>query len=338
MMHPTEGGSEGTMRHAIVRTAAVVGSVARAMLLAAVAAWFAMPAAAAGHARGSSRFATPDQAVQALVDAARADDPQRLMKVLGHGSRKLVDSGDPVADRNGRAQFVAAYDEAHRIDLQDAKRAVLIIGGKQWPLPIPLVQRDGGWRFDTRAGAREVLDRRIGHNELGAIEVCRAFVDAQRDYAANIPHKDGLLEYAQHFMSTPGQHDGLYWPAAAGEPESPMGPLVARARTEGYSAGNGERKTREPYHGYYYRILKRQGEHAADGARDYLVNGRMIGGFALVAFPARHGDSGVMSFLVNQDGVVYQKNLGPQTETIARQMTEFDPDASWTKVNAEAAP
>ncbi len=326
------------MGHAIVRTTGVAGMIAGALLFGVVATGFAAPARAAAQGHGASRFATPEQAVQALVDAARADDPQRLLKVLGHGSRKLVVSGDPVADRQDRARFVSAYDESHRIDVQGDSRAVLVIGSKQWPLPIPLVRTGGSWRFDTRAGAREVLDRRIGHNELGAIEVCRAYVDAQRDYAAQVHSKDGLLEYAQHFLSTPGNHDGLYWTAAPGEPESPMGPLVASARAEGYSAGNGDRKQREPYHGYFYRILRQQGPHAADGARDYLVKGRMIGGFALVAFPARYGESGVMTFIVNQDGVVFQKNLGPRTEELARQMRAFDPDSGWTRVNAGTAP
>jgi hypothetical protein len=287
-------------------------------------------AAAGGAPTG---FATPDRAVQALIGAARADRPGEIVKVLGPAGRKLVYSGDPVADRLGREKFVAAYDQAHRIEAQGAARALLVIGEKQWPFPIPMVKQGKAWRFDTGAGAEEILDRRIGRNELGAIEVCRAFVDAQRDYATLFQRKDGLREYAQHFMSSPGQRDGLYWPAASGEAESPMGPLVASARAEGYAAGQGtQRRQPAPYHGYFYRILKRQGSHAADGGRDYLVDGHMIGGFALVAFPARHGDAGIMSFIVNQDGVVYQKNLGPDTERIARRMAEFDPDPSWAKV------
>ncbi len=285
-------------------------------------------------------FGTPEHAVQALVAAVRADQPREVVKILGPDGRKLVFSGDRVADRRGREKFVAAYDKAHRIDTPTPARAELIIGTKQWPFPIPLVKDAAGWRFDTAAGVQEILDRRIGRNERQAVEVCLAYVDAQRDYAAQVPRSDGLLEYAQHFMSRPGKHDGLYWPTAAGQAESPMGSLVAAAREEGYGAKaeTGKKHHRSPYHGYFYRILKRQGPHASDGARDYLVDGSMIGGFALVAFPARYGDSGVMTFIVNQAGVVYQKNLGKKTTTLARQMTAFDPDASWSKVALPESP
>ncbi len=292
-----------------------------------------LPAAAAGIRQAA--FDSPEHAVEALVAAARADQSGRLVKILGPEGEKLVFSGDPVADKSGRERFVAAYDQENGIERQDGKRAVLVIGEKRWPFPIPLVARGGTWRFDTRAGAEEILDRRIGRNERSAIEVCRAYVDAQRDFAVTVRGDSGLPEYAQHFTSSPGKHDGLYWPVAAGEPESPMGPLVASARAEGYDAGAGERRRPAPYHGYFYRILKRQGAHARDGARDYVVDDRMIGGFALAAFPARYGDSGVMTFIVNQDGVVYQKNLGPRTEVIARQITEFDPDSTWSKVPAD---
>jgi len=309
---------------------------ARALLLAAAATLCLMLLPRAATAAGSQTgFDTPAHAVQALIEAARADRPRQILKILGPAGRKLVYSGDPVADRLGRARFVAAYDQASRIEPQGADRMVLVIGEKQWPFPIPLAKFGQAWRFDTPAGVEEMLDRRIGRNELGAIEVCRAYVDAQRDYASLGQRGErrggGLIEYAQHFMSRPGQRDGLYWPAAAGEAESPMGPLVVDARAEGYAAEKGGRQHPAPYHGYFYKILKRQGGHAPDGARDYRVGGRMIGGFALVAYPARHGDSGVMSFIVNQDGIVYQKNLGPHTEAIARAMTEFDPDPSWIK-------
>jgi len=308
-------------------------AAARAALVAAIATVCLMllpTAGIAGGGREQMSFDTPDHAVQALIAAARANRAQQLLKILGSGGRKLVFSGDPVADELGRSRFVAAYDKANRIDPQGAARTVLLIGDKQWPFPIPMVKHGPTWRFDTHAGVEEILDRRIGRNELDAIEVCRAYVDAQRDYATLVRRSDGLIEYAQHFMSGPDKRDGLYWPAAPGEPESPMGHLVASARAEGYPAGKGAHQHRAPYHGYFYKILKRQGEHAPDGARDYLVDGRLIGGFALVAFPARHGDSGIMTFIVNQDGVVYQKNLGRHTEAIARQMTEFDPDPSWS--------
>lgn len=281
-------------------------------------------AMAAGSQTG---FAAPELAVRALIGAARADRPQQILKILGPAGRKLVYSGDAVADRLGRARFVAAYDQASSLEPQGDDRMLLVIGEKRWPFPIPLVKSGKTWRFDTPAGVEEILDRRIGRNELDAIEVCRAYVDAQRDYAAQVRHDDGLSEYAQHFMSAPGKRDGLYWPAGAGATQSPMGPLLAEARAEGYSGGKAA-----PYHGYFYKILTRQGEHAPDGARDYRVGGRMIGGFALVAYPARYGDSGVMSFIVNQDGVVYQRNLGPRTEAVARAMTEFDPDPGWAEL------
>jgi len=286
------------------------------------------------------RFDTPEQAVQTLVKAVRADQPQQILKLLGPEGERLVFSGDPIADKLGREKFVSAYDKANRIDQQNTELAVLVIGKKQWPFPIPIVKSGTTWHFDTQEGVEEILDRRIGRNELSAIEVCLAYVDAQHDYASLDRDNDGMLEYAQHFMSSHEKHDGLYWPAATGEPQSPMGPLIAAARAEGYTPGKDPNQAldRSPYHGYFYRILKRQGSHAADGARDYMAEGSMIGGFALVAFPARYGDSGIMTFIVSQDGIVYQKNLGPDTEAIARQMTEYDPDRSWAKaqlINAD---
>ncbi len=289
-------------------------------------AWAAAPASAAAVAQKT--FATPEQAVEALVSAARSDKTSELVTILGPEGKPLVYSGDPVADKEGRAKFVAAYDEANKVVQESDDKAALEIGQAEWPFPIPIVKAGDGWRFDTKAGAREILARRIGRNELSTIEVCRAFVDAQREYAAAGGSGSGLREYAQRFMSTPGKHDGLYWQIAEGEAESPMGPLVASARAEGYG-GKGSGGKRSPYHGYYYRILTKQGKHAPGGAYDYIVKGHMIGGFALVAFPAKYGDSGVMTFLVNQDGVVYEKDLGPDTPAIARRMTAFDPDSSW---------
>jgi len=268
-------------------------------------------------------FASPEAAVDALVAAARAERTAELVKILGPESRRLVNSGDAVADNAGRRKFVAVFGEKHSIEKTDDSKATLIVGSEDWPFPIPLVRDGAVWRFDTAAGEREILRRRIGRNELSTIEVCRAYVDAQRDYAAKDRNNDGILEYAQKFISSKGKQDGLYWETKPGELESPMGPLVARAHAEGYQ--------RQPYHGYYFKILKGQGQHAAGGAYSYLAKGRMIGGFALVAYPATWGDSGIMTFVVNQDGVVYQKNLGPKTAEIARRMTTFDPDETWTK-------
>jgi len=274
-------------------------------------------------------FASPEQAVTALVAAVRTNNRDALLKIFGPAGKDLIFSGDAVADRNGRTHFLAAYAAMNRIDQQGA-RATLVLGPDAWPFPIPLERRGKIWRFDTKAGREQILDRRIGRNELAAIEVCRAYVDAQREYASQDRNGDGILEYAQHFMSGPGLHDGLYWPAASGEEQSPMGELVADARAQGYEGRQGANKP-APYQGYYYRILTGQGPSAPGGASEYIVKGHMIGGFALVAFPAKWGDSGIMTFIVNQDGVVYQKNLGPDTAALAARMTLFDPDASWSK-------
>ena len=268
-------------------------------------------------------FPDPDHAVDALVAAARANDVAKMKLILGPGSGKLINSGDAVADRDGRARFVAAYEKRHRIDVAGGK-ATLIIGENDFPMAIPIVASGGAWRFDARAGREEILDRRIGQNELNAIEVCRAYVEAQREYSSEDRTGDGFLEYAQHFLSRPGKHDGLYWPAAAGAAESPLGPLMAKARAAGYGSKGA------PYHGYFYRILTAQGPHAPGGARDYIVKGHMIGGFALVAFPAKYGDSGVMTFIVGTDGAVRQKNLGRDSAKLARAMKSYDPDPSWT--------
>ncbi len=272
-------------------------------------------------------FATPEQAVDTLVAAVRAGKTGELVKILGRGSRKLVSSGDPVADRQARDKFIAAYENAHRLDRESDTQAVLAVGKDDWTFPFPLVKHGKFWRFDEGAGAKEILDRRIGANELDTIEVCRAYVDAQREYAQEDRNQDGFIEYAQKLVSSPGKRDGLYWPAAAGEEESPIGLLMARARAAGYSPGL--KTTPAPYHGYYYRILRGQGPAAQGGAYDYVLKGHMIAGFALVAFPARYGSSGVMTFIVNQDGIVYQKDLGRRTAKLARKMTLFNPDPSW---------
>ena len=294
----------------------------------------AMPMSAAAQARPASQsaqqgFATPQAAVDALVAAARGDDTARLGRILGPGSDRLIRSGDPVADDQGRERFVAAYETRSRIDQEGDDRATLLIGEKDWPFPFPLVKRGERWRFDTAAGAQIVIDRRIGRNELAAIEVCLAYVDAQREYAASEGSAAGLHRYATKLVSSRGKKDGLYWPTPEGQPASPFGPLAAKAKREGY--GNSRNAANEPYHGYRYRILTAQGAQASGGAYDYVVKGQMIGGFGLVAYPARWGVSGVMTFIVNHDGVVYQKNLGPRSAAIAARMTTFDPDASWTQ-------
>jgi len=274
------------------------------------------------------RFTSPEAAATALVDALRSGDQKALLAILGPEAGALTSSGDAVADRGIRERFVAAYDRAHRLEGGGGK-VTLYVGEDDFPLPIPLVPDRDVWRFDTHAGKQEILNRRIGQNELNTIQTCLAYVDAQLEYYAEDRNADGLREYAQRFASTPGKRDGLYWETKAGERPSPLGPLVVAARGEGYKL---REKPPMPYHGYYYRILTAQGPAAADGAYDYLAHGRMIGGFALVAFPAQYGVSGVMTFLVNHEGVVYQKDLGPDTAALARAMKTFDPDTTWKKV------
>lgn len=274
-------------------------------------------------------FASPDAGVAALVAAVKTNDQAALRAILGAHGEKLIHSGDPVADAKGRAAFVAAYEHAHKIEMKGEAQATLEIGKDQWPLPIPLVKAAGGWYFDTQKGEREILDRRIGRNELAAIQTCLAIVDAERDYVAKDQDANGVLEYARKLVSTPGKHDGLYWEAGPGEPPSPLGPLLAAAAKVGYGSANP--LTSAPYHGYYYRILTEQGKNAPGGAYDYIVRGKMIGGFAVVAYPARYGVSGIMTFIVSHDGIVYQKNLGKNTATIAANMTSFNPDSSWKR-------
>jgi Protein of unknown function (DUF2950) len=272
-------------------------------------------------------FASAEDGVQALIAAAKAGDVKAMLDVLGPAAQPLITSGDPVMDRHDRERLAQEYEESHSLVTSGETKAVLQVGKDDWPFPIPLVKEGAAWRFDARAGQEELLNRRIGRNELAAIEVCRAYVDAQREYYLRNPQGDALLQYAQQFASTAGKRDGLYWAAEPGEEASPLGPLVARARGEGYKRGQGGKPL--PYHGYYYRILKTQGPDAPGGEYDYVVSGKMLGGFALVAYPASWGNSGVMTFIVNHDGVVYQKDLGLNTGAVARAMTQFNPDSTW---------
>jgi Protein of unknown function (DUF2950) len=296
---------------------------------AAALAWAAASTSAVAADTEQQTFASPQQAVEALAAAVRAGATDQLLHLFGPQGDKLVRSGDPIADKEARERFMTAYAKANKIVMETGDKALLVIGGRAWPFPIPIVKQGGVWQFDTAAGEQEILDRRIGHNELSAIKVCRAYVDAQREYASQDRNGDGLLEYASRFRSSPGKRDGLYWPVGASEQMSPLGPLMVSAQAEGYGTQSASEHKREPYHGYYYRILTRQGKDAPGGAYDYMVRGHMLGGFALVAFPAKYGVLGVMTFIVNQDGVIYQKDLGPDTATIARRMTEFDTDKTW---------
>jgi hypothetical protein len=282
-------------------------------------------------------FASPGEAVQALVEAVRAGDMDALAAILGPEGRPLISSGDAVADKQGRERFVRAYEQSNTLQRPTETKAVLVIGKDEWPLPIPVVKEGDAWRFDTAVGKEEILNRRIGRNELSAMQVCLAYVDAQREYARVARESDGLLTYAMKFRSDKGQKNGLYWRIKEGEALSPLGVLVANARAEGYSRKTSGGKP-TPYHGYFYRILTAQGPDAPGGAYDYVVNGKMIGGFAIVAYPAQFGVSGVMTFIVNHEGVVYQKDLGRDTETIARTMETYNPDSTWKKAGAPPPP
>jgi hypothetical protein len=270
-------------------------------------------------------FATADDAVKALIEAVKSGDRAAILSVVGPEAESALLSGDKVADRAAADRFIARFGTKHAIVASGENRATLTIDADDWPFAYPLVKTANGWRFDAKAGNQELLARRIGENELNVMNVMLAIVDAQREYAAVDRDGDGLLEYATKFASTPGKKDGLYWKTAADEPLSPMGGLVGRAAREGYKKGAVAR----PYHGYYFRRLHGQGADAKGGAFDYTVKGQTIGGFAVIAFPAKYANSGVMSFMTNHDGVVYEKDLGPNTESIARGITRFNPGAGW---------
>ncbi len=274
-------------------------------------------------------FKSPDEAVKALIESVRAKDKEELLAIFGPSGKEIISSGDEVADREMGERFVKAYEEANKVVSESDTKMVLHVGKEDYPFPIPILKKGGIWFFDTQAGKEEILNRRIGRNELSTIQVCLAYVDAQREYARRGREGGGLREYAQKFISEKGKKDGLYWETKEGEEESPIGPFVSRAVKEGYTK-KGDKPI--PYHGYYFRILKAQGKNAAGGEYNYLVKGKMIGGFALVAFPAEYGVSGVMTFIVNHDGVVFEKDLGKQTEKLAGAIKMFNPDKTWKKV------
>ena len=282
-------------------------------------------AATAAYAAGARNFATPEEAVQALVAAVRANDSNGILAALGPEAKEIVRSGDAATDRQARERFVKAYGEASKIAKPDENTALLLVGKDEWIFPIPIVKDAAGWHFDVVEGKEEILNRRIGRNELSVIQSVQAYVDAQREYYLRNPQNDKLLQYAQRFASSKGKRDGLYFPVKAGERSSPLGPLFDRLPPSEKSDG----LKRTPYHGYYYRILKGQGPNARGGTYSYLAQGRMIGGFALVAWPAAYGNTGVVTFIVNQDGVVYQKDLGPDTKVAVQKINVFDPDKSW---------
>jgi Protein of unknown function (DUF2950) len=290
----------------------------------------ALPAAA----RAQQTFQTPDEALNALVDAARRGDRRALLKVLGPSGPTVISSGDDVADATTRQGFVAAYDAGHRVVMQGDNKARVVVGAQDLSFPVPLVRSNGRWWFDTPAARLDIALRRIGRNERQAVETARAYVEAQNRYAGRNPSGAGAGTYAQRIVSRPGRRDGLYWPARSGEEPSPLDALAASAMRQGYR----DTGRRGPYHGYLYRILTRQGASASGGAMDYVVGGRMTGGFALVAYPVDFGNSGVMTFMVGREGTVYQRDFGPRTRELAERISFYDPDANWRKVERPERP
>ena len=290
----------------------------------------AASAAGAGQAATKSAFATPEDAVKALVETVKAGNVDALLAMFGTDGKALIASADPATARQNRQVFAVAVAEQWHLEDAAPDRKTLVVGNEDWPFPVPLVKAADGWRFDAAAGREEVLARRIGRNELEAIATCRAYVTAQQRYAQQGHDGKPAGLHATKFQSDPGKEDGLYWPAARGKKRSPLGDLVAQAAEEGRPLGANRPKP-TAFHGYYFKILTGQGT-AAGGARSYLVKGEMSGGFALVAWPAQYDATGFMTFIVNQDGTVRERDLGPQTDAVARKMTVYNPDASWRPV------
>jgi len=279
-------------------------------------------------------FSSGEDAVNTFIKALQQDNKTELIAIFGDDANDLVSSGDDVIDKNRRQMFIEAFNEQHKLSTEGDK-IVIVVGKNDWPFPIPLVKQDQNWIFDTAAGKEEILNRRIGQNELDTIQVMLALVDAQREYAEKTFDGNGLHKYAQKFRSDPGKKNGLYWETKEGEESSPIGPLVTEGKQKGYFKKDAE-QSQQPYHGYYYRILTSQGEHAQGGAYNYIVDGNMIGGFAFIAYPADFDSSGIMTFIVNHDGAVLQKNLGSDTEQKAQALERFDPDETWTKVQSQS--
>lgn len=296
-----------------------------------------LPVAATGATKKPApqqAFPTADEAVTALVDAAAKEDLPALERLFGREALDVLGSGDDVADQNDRHRFAEWAAQKKRLEPDGEDRMTLIVGNEDWPFPIPLLRtKEGTWRFDTAEGLEEIVNRRIGRNELRTIDFVRQFVEAEREYAAADPDGTGAAVYARHIRSSPGKRDGLYWESAEGQPASPLGPLAASASQEGYKA-TAPNTERMPFHGYYFKILTAQGKQAPGGAKSYIDKaGNMTGGFALVAWPVEYRSSGVMTFVVNQQGVVFQKDLGKQTGTLAANMKSYDPDRSWHPVD-----
>jgi hypothetical protein len=287
----------------------------------------------AAQAAQQESFVSPNDAVTALVKALQVDNKNSLREILGPGSKKLVSSGDKVADATVVKKFIDEYTASHTLTQQPDGSMVLTIGADAWPLPIPLVQANGRWHFDSTTGAQEIVDRRIGRNELMTIQTLLAAVDAEEDYFARVKAGSGTGAYAERMISSPGTENGLYWDVADGTSPSPLGPLIAQAQNEGYPGATVKNGMQTPYHGYFFHILKAQGPDAPGGAKDYIQNGLMTNGFAIIAWPAGYGTSGIMTFVVDQDGIVFQKDLGEDTTRIAANMKLFNPDFSWARID-----
>jgi len=286
-----------------------------------------VPARSTAQQKGQKTFSSPEEASQALVTAAQSNDEKAMLEILGPEGKQIVSSGDETQDAENRANFVKRYQQMHRFVKEPDGTVIMYIGAENWPAPIPLVSKGNVWYFDTAAGKKEILYRRVGRNEMSAIRVCQELVAAQKEYYAS------QHEYAQQIFSDAGQHNGLYWKVADGEPQSPIGPLVAAAVAEGYVKGQAGPPT--PYRGYLFHILTRQGKNAPGGAKSYIVNGKMTEGFAFIAYPAEYRSSGVMTFIVNQDGVVYQKDFGKKTESLGKALKEYNVDSKWQKAEEE---
>jgi hypothetical protein len=291
---------------------------------------------APAQAAEQKKFKSPEDAFKALIEAAKNNNTTELLAIFGPEGKDIISSGDAVADKRARERFVKTAGDAVKFSKLDDKTMLAIIGKDEHSFPIPIVKSGQEWVFSTKEGKQEIINRRIGRNELNTIQVALAYVDAQRQYASKARNGDRVLQYAQRFMSHKDKKDGLYWETAPGEERSPLGPLFARATEEGYTVGKKSEK-HTPYYGYYYRILKAQGSNAPGGEREYLTDGKMISGFGLVAYPAQYGVSGIMTFLVNQLGIVYQKDLGLKTEELAKAMTKYDPDKTWKQVEQTSA-
>jgi hypothetical protein len=280
-------------------------------------------------------YASPEEAVKALIDAVKANNKEELLAIFGPGGKDIISSGDEVADENARERFLSDYEKKNKLENTTPDTVILDIGSEDWPFPIPIVKKGKVWVFDTQEGKDELLNRRIGRNELNTIEVMHAYVDAQQEYVSKDRDGNGVIEFAQKVISTEGKHDGLYWETKGNEEQSPLGPLFAEATGEGYTLRKKEIGQPKPYHGYFFKVLKGQGKNAPGGRYDYVQNGKMILGYALLAYPASYGSSGIMTFIINQDDVVYQKDLGKNTAKIAESITIYDPDKTWTKVKEE---